>query len=77
LRRAARRDVQTILRHVDSAAFATFSRQRVGAALVGDSTFFSRHIEQLAALAARYAMPAIYPFPEFALANPFKLRQRS
>jgi putative ABC transport system substrate-binding protein len=26
-------------------------------------------MEQLVALAARYAMPAIYPFPEFALAG--------
>jgi putative ABC transport system substrate-binding protein len=48
-------------------AFATLSQQRVGAVLFGQSTFFSRRIEQLAALAARYAMPATYPFPEFAL----------
>ena len=44
-------------------------QQRIGAVLFGQSTFFSRRIEQLAALAARYAMPAIYPFPEFALAG--------
>jgi putative ABC transport system substrate-binding protein len=50
-------------------AFATFSRQRVGAALVGDSTFFSRRIRQLAALAVRYTMPAIYPFAEFVMAG--------
>jgi putative tryptophan/tyrosine transport system substrate-binding protein len=50
-------------------AFATLLQQRIGAVLFGQSTFFSRRIEQLAALAARYAMPAIYPFPEFALAG--------
>jgi putative ABC transport system substrate-binding protein len=48
-------------------AFATFSQQRVGAVLVGLSNFFNRRTEQLAALAARYALPAIYPFREFAL----------
>ena len=50
-------------------AFATFSQQRVGAVLVGDSTFYSRRTEQLAALAARHALPAIFPFREFALAG--------
>jgi putative tryptophan/tyrosine transport system substrate-binding protein len=48
-------------------AFATFSQQRVGAALVGISLF--RRREQLAALAARHALPAIYPFREFSLAG--------
>jgi putative ABC transport system substrate-binding protein len=46
-------------------AFASFSQQRVGAVLVGDSTFYPRRTEQLAALAARHALPAIYPFREF------------
>jgi putative tryptophan/tyrosine transport system substrate-binding protein len=50
-------------------AFATFLHQRVGAVLVGDSTFYSRRRDQLAALAARHALPAIYPFPEYALAG--------
>jgi putative tryptophan/tyrosine transport system substrate-binding protein len=50
-------------------AFASFSQQRVGAVLVGSSAFFNRRTEQLAALAARHAMPAIYPFREFALAG--------
>jgi putative ABC transport system substrate-binding protein len=49
------------------AAFASFSQQRVGAVLVGSSNFFSRHEEQLAALAARHALPTIYPFREYAL----------
>jgi putative tryptophan/tyrosine transport system substrate-binding protein len=50
-------------------AFATFSQQRVGAVLVGSSAFFNRRTEQLAALAARHALPAIFPFREFALAG--------
>jgi putative ABC transport system substrate-binding protein len=50
-------------------AFATYSQQRVGAVLVGNSTFFSRRMEQLAALAARHVLPAIYPFREYALAG--------
>ena len=41
-------------------AFATFSQQRVGAVLVGNSTFYNRRMEQLAALAARHALPAIF-----------------
>jgi putative tryptophan/tyrosine transport system substrate-binding protein len=50
-------------------AFATFSQQHVGAVLVGTSTFFNRHPEQLHALAARHALPAIFPFREFVLAG--------
>jgi putative tryptophan/tyrosine transport system substrate-binding protein len=50
-------------------AFATFSQQRVGAVLVSSSTFYSRRTEQLAALAARHALPAMFPYREFALAG--------
>jgi putative ABC transport system substrate-binding protein len=50
-------------------AFATFSQQRVGAVLVGSSTFYNNHPEQLAALAARYALPAIFQYREFAMAG--------
>jgi putative tryptophan/tyrosine transport system substrate-binding protein len=50
-------------------AFATFLQQRVGAVLVGDSAFYVRRTEQLAALAARHALPAIFPYREFALAG--------
>jgi putative tryptophan/tyrosine transport system substrate-binding protein len=50
-------------------AFASFSQQRVGAVLVGDSNFYSRRTEELAALAARHAMPVIFPFREYALAG--------
>jgi putative ABC transport system substrate-binding protein len=51
------------------AAFATFSQQHVGAVLVNASNFFNRHMEQLTALAARHALPAIYPFREHAMAG--------
>jgi putative ABC transport system substrate-binding protein len=50
-------------------AFATFSEHRVGAVLVGGNTFYMRRMEQLAVLAARHALPAIYPYREFALAG--------
>jgi len=50
-------------------AFASFSQQRVGAVLVNSGTVFARRTEQLAALAARHALPAIYPYREHALAG--------
>ena len=51
-------------------AFTTLSRERVGAVLVpSTSTFFNRHAEQLAALAARHSLPALFPYREFALAG--------
>jgi putative ABC transport system substrate-binding protein len=50
-------------------AFTTFSQQRVGAVLVGGSAFYHRRAEQLAALAAIHALPAIYAFREYALAG--------
>jgi len=51
------------------AAFASFSQQHVGAVLVSTSNFFNRRTEQLAALAARRALPAIFPYREYALAG--------
>jgi putative ABC transport system substrate-binding protein len=50
-------------------AFATFSQQHVGAVLVGLSSFYTRRTEQLAVLAARYALPAMFPNREVALAG--------
>jgi putative ABC transport system substrate-binding protein len=41
-------------------AFDSFARQRVGGLVVAGDAFYSRRVEQLAALAARYAIPAIY-----------------
>ena len=47
------------------AAFATFVRNRTEALLVGtDSFFYSRRL-QLATLATRYAIPAIYTVREY------------
>jgi putative ABC transport system substrate-binding protein len=51
------------------AAFATFSQQRVGAVLVGNGNLYPRRTAQLAALAARHALPAIYPYREFVQAG--------
>jgi putative ABC transport system substrate-binding protein len=50
-------------------AFASFSQQRVGAVLVISSTFYNRRMEQLAAQAARHALPATFPYREYALAG--------
>jgi putative ABC transport system substrate-binding protein len=50
-------------------AFATFSQQRVGAVQVGNGNFFNRYREQLAALAGRHALPAIFPYREYVLAG--------
>ena len=51
------------------AAFATFSQQRVRGVIVSNGPFANRRMEQLAALAARHALPAIFPYREFALAG--------
>jgi putative ABC transport system substrate-binding protein len=50
-------------------AFAAFSQQRVGAVLVGNGYFFNRYREQLAALAGRHALPAIFPYRDYVLAG--------
>ena len=50
-------------------AFASFSQQGVGAVLVGQSTFFVRRMEQLAALAAGHRLPAIFPYRDYAMAG--------
>jgi putative ABC transport system substrate-binding protein len=47
-------------------AFATFSQQRVGAVLVGISALYPRRMEQVVALADRQALPAIFPYREYA-----------
>src|SRR4029079_16983441 len=45
-------------------AFASLVAENAGALLVGPDTFFQTQREQLVALAARYRVPASYPWPE-------------
>jgi ABC-type uncharacterized transport system substrate-binding protein len=47
------------------AAFASFAKAQVGGLLVAGDAFFNAQRERLIALAASYALPAIYEFPEF------------
>jgi putative ABC transport system substrate-binding protein len=50
-------------------AFTTLSQRRVAAVLVTSSTLYNRRTGQLAALAARHALPAMFPYREYALAG--------
>jgi putative ABC transport system substrate-binding protein len=47
------------------AGLAAFSQLRVDAFIVGADGYFITRRDQLATLAARYAIPGIYPFPDF------------
>jgi len=47
------------------AAFTAILEQRIGAILIGTDPFFNTRRHQLTALAARHAIPAIYPLREF------------
>jgi len=51
------------------AAFVSLVELQAGALVVGTDPFFNTRREQLAALAARHAVPAIYPWGEFAVAG--------
>jgi ABC-type uncharacterized transport system substrate-binding protein len=51
------------------AAFASLGQLQAGALLVGNSPIFSGRREQLVALAARHAIPAIYQWREFVAAG--------
>jgi putative ABC transport system substrate-binding protein len=55
-------------REID-AAFASVVQARTGALLVGGDPFFNGRIEQLVALSARHAIPAMYSLREFAVAG--------
>jgi putative ABC transport system substrate-binding protein len=48
-------------------AFATLAQKKVGAILLANDAFFLRERLQLIALAARYDMPAVYFWREFAV----------
>jgi putative ABC transport system substrate-binding protein len=49
--------------------FATLVQLRAGGLVISSDSFFFSRSEQLAALAARHAMPTIYPFREHAAAG--------
>jgi putative tryptophan/tyrosine transport system substrate-binding protein len=49
--------------------FATLAQQRGGALVIAPDVFFSNQMEQLAALALRHAVPAIFQSPAFAAAG--------
>jgi putative tryptophan/tyrosine transport system substrate-binding protein len=51
------------------AAFAALVQRRVGALVTSADQFFTARREQIVALAARYAMPAIYELREYAVAG--------
>jgi putative ABC transport system substrate-binding protein len=46
--------------------FATLARERVGALLIGSSSYFNNRRVELIVLAARHQIPTIYEFREFA-----------
>jgi putative tryptophan/tyrosine transport system substrate-binding protein len=51
------------------AVFATLDRLRAGALVIGTDAFFNSRSEQLAALALRHALPAIYQYRQFTAAG--------
>jgi hypothetical protein len=55
--------------HQIDMAFTTMAQLRIGALFVNIDPFFIDRREQIAALAARHAIPAIYPLREFAMAG--------
>jgi putative ABC transport system substrate-binding protein len=55
-------------REIDD-AFATLVQRGAGALVIGSDPFFTSRTEQLAALALRHAVPAIYQYREFVAAG--------
>ena len=51
------------------AAFATLAQLRAAALVIGPNLFFIAHVEQLAALALRHAVPAIFQYRPFVAAG--------
>jgi putative ABC transport system substrate-binding protein len=71
---ARKRGLQFHLLHANTVrdfdtVFATLAQLRVGGLVIGSDPFFNSQSEQLAALAIRHAMPAIYQYREFAAAG--------
>src|SRR2546429_3013420 len=50
-------------------AFATLAQQRAGALLIAGNALFTGQRDRLVALAARFALPTIYPLREFVVAG--------
>jgi putative ABC transport system substrate-binding protein len=48
-----------------AAVFASLAQLRADALVIGTDTFFTSRSEELAALAVRHRVPAIYQYPEF------------
>jgi putative ABC transport system substrate-binding protein len=48
-----------------NSVFVTLVQQGIGAFVVADETVFQGGVDQLVALAARFGVPAIYPFRQF------------
>jgi putative tryptophan/tyrosine transport system substrate-binding protein len=63
------RFVNASTEHEIDVAFATLIQERVDALVVVTDPLFNSRPDQLTALAARYALPAIYPYREFAVAG--------
>jgi putative ABC transport system substrate-binding protein len=55
-------------REID-AAFVSLVQARIGALIVGNDLLFNNRIEQFIALAARHAIPVMYPYREFVVAG--------
>ena len=49
--------------------FAELVQRRAGALVIGSDAFLTSRSEQLAALALRHALPAVYQYPEFTAAG--------
>jgi ABC-type uncharacterized transport system substrate-binding protein len=61
LNASTERDLETV--------FANVRQLRSGGLVIASDAFFSSQLEQLGALAIRYAVPAVYQFREFAAAG--------
>jgi putative ABC transport system substrate-binding protein len=61
--------VQSVTENDFESAFANLVRRPIGALLVPSDSLFNSRQQQLVALAARHALPAIYAFREFTAAG--------